>query len=190
MSAPVVTCEFSPDALARMQRITALGQGSELLLAAKAGLDPAAEIALDSIIAERFTGKGPFPADDGKLGVKTNRLRSSLRYVPAEISGDTMQAAMGSNVSYFGVHEFGYTGEVTVAAFSRRVSPTQFAKPGTGFSGKGAKAKRAHLGTETVRGHTRHMDMPARAPLGHGLADHLPELTLAMARSIAASFTA
>ena len=35
----------------------------------------------------------------------------------------------------------------------------------------------AALGKETVRAHTRWLGMPARAPMGHGIADHLPDFT-------------
>ncbi len=139
------------------------------------GMDKGLQLLLGVITRERFTGEGPFPVSDGRLGVKTNRLRLSLRSSASEIEGDTVKGALGSNTRYFGVHEEGFEGDVNVRSFTRQVSPTQFTKKGGGLSKEQRKTKASRetaLGTETVKAHTRHMRMPARGPMRHGIADH------------------
>jgi hypothetical protein len=166
--------EAGQQVIERMQ-----GMPGKMLRAIKRGMDRGGELALGKITAERFTGKGPFPEIDGRLGVKTNRLRSSLRYTGARIEGDTVTGAMGSNVEYFGVHEWGYNGQVHVEAFTRRqksrdVREVKYTKTGKVSKTKG---KLVASGIARVRAHTRWLGIPARAPLGHGLADHMSDIT-------------
>ena len=159
----------------------------EMLTAIARGMDKGLALALGKITRERFTGKGPFPVGDRKLGVRSNRLRSSLRWnvtglpgqaggEPSRIDGNTISGSMGSNVEYAGVHEYGFSGEVQVRSFRRGVSPTQFVKAGLGvLKGTrklGKEAFKAALGMEQVRAHRRRMNVPERAPLRTGLADH------------------
>jgi phage gpG-like protein len=147
---------------------------NELAGALKRGMDKGANIALGAIARERFTGQGPFPVPEHRLGVRTNRLRSSLRWASAQsiVEGDniTVTGSMGSNVEYFGIHEFGFSGEVKVKSFTRKVPPVRF-----GRLPAGPHAKRPS--TETVKAHTRRMNVPARAPLQTGLADHMQDFT-------------
>jgi hypothetical protein len=174
MSRAVFPIEFDATAKAH---IAAMEKWPEsMLLAVARGMDRGANLALGAITAERFTGQGPFPIGEGKLGVKTNRLRSSLRWAPAHIEGRTVEGAMGSNVEYFGPHEFGFNGQVHVRTHSRHVaSRGRFEKVErtSKKTGKTRKAKsQTASGLATVRSHTRWQQVPARAPLGHGLADH------------------
>lgn len=159
----------------------------EMLAAIARGMDKGLALALGKITRERFTGKGPFPVGERRLGVRSNRLRSSLRWnvtglpgqaggEPSRIAGQTVTGSMGTNAEYAGVHEYGFSGEVQVRSFRRQVSPTQFVTKGGGVA-KGTKklgkaAFKDALGMEQVRSHRRRMNMPERAPLRTGLADH------------------
>ncbi len=163
------------------------GLPQEMIEAVARGMYKGLALALGKITRSRFTGKGPFPVPQGRLGVRSNRLRSSLRWnvtgqpgqaggERSRIEGNTVTGSMGSNVEYAGVHEYGFTGEVQVRSFRRQVSPTQFVKKGLGVL-KGTKklgkeAFKAALGMESVRAHRRRMNVPARAPLGSGLREH------------------
>ena len=95
---------------------------------------------------------------------------------------------MGSNVIYFGIHEYGFDGQVHVSSFTRHVSPSQFGKAIPKSARKSKAKRRAALGTEAVRAHTRWMSMPARAPLGHGIADHVGDFTASIDSALRATW--
>ncbi len=126
---------------------------------------------------KRFSGKGPFPPAQNKLGVRSGRLRSSIRTTLPQINEATgeLSISMGSNVKYFAIHEFGYEGTVRVRGHTRRLLKATFSRGKLSrryqnelkkrlarrhFEGKGAGA-----GTG-VKSHTRKMKVPARRPLG------------------------
>lgn len=124
-------------------------------------------------VKNRFTGRGPFPVSQNRLGIRTNRLRKSLRATLVQIneSSGEMSSSMGSNVSYFAPHEFGLRGRVQVAGHTRRAVAENRRTP----SGRLTKAttgklkqnfKRGRAGYSYVRPHTRNVNTPARRPLG------------------------
>jgi phage gpG-like protein len=168
-----IKVEIPPDSralIAKLQRFPV-----ELGEAIKRGMNRAGALALGKITAERFTGLGPFPVSEHKLGVRTGRLRGSLRWTPAQsvTSGGQLievSGAMGSNVEYLGVHEFGFDGTVNVKSFTRKVPELRF-----GRAPAGPRARRPT--TETVKAHTRTMRIPARAPLRTGIEEHLDDFT-------------
>ena len=147
---------------------------ARLLAAVARGVDVAVAQTVSDIQEKRLTGEGPFPVDEGRLGVRSGRLRQSLRAVPATISGGTVSAALGSNVEYAGIHEFGGTINRTVKAGKVRLRTNR----------DGSLLKRGNLATfanarhKGVRevpfagGKTYQIVIPARAPIGHGLADN------------------
>lgn len=92
------------------------------------------------------------------LGVRTNRLRQSLRKSNATVGKRTITSSIGSNVGYFGVHEFGFDGEVTVSSHTRVISSV-FGKP-----------LKAPLRV-TVNQHRRKMKMRARHMLRDGIRE-------------------
>jgi phage gpG-like protein len=97
----------------------------------------------------RFTSeRGPFPVSQNKLGRVTGRLRQSITSTPPQINPSAGEVTMGfgSNVKYFGVHEFGYSGSVNVRAHQRK---------------NGQK----------VRSHSRFVKVAARAPMTTELRD-------------------
>lgn len=58
-------------------------------------------------VKRRFSGQGPFPAQQNRLGNKSNLLRRSIRSTSPQIRDGKVTSKMGSNVPYFGIHEFG-----------------------------------------------------------------------------------
>jgi hypothetical protein len=130
-------------------------------------------------VKERFTGKGPFPHSQNKLGVRSGRLRRSIRCTKPQVNLRTGEISMsfGSNLIYFAIHEFGMQGDVQVKGHTRRLVPTgkvnsrgRLSKryqerlkkklAANHFEGAGLKTV-AH-----VRPHKRRVKVPARAPLG------------------------
>jgi hypothetical protein len=148
----------------------------ELGEAIKRGMDKGSAIVLGKTLSERFRGQGPFPVAEHRLGIRTHRLWDSLRWTKAQsvaVGGKLVEvsASMGSNIEYFGVHEFGFEGDVQVKSFSRKVSELRFGRAPVKGKKKTVKKK------ETVRAHVRHLRIPARAPLRHGIEDHIGEFT-------------
>lgn len=90
----------------------------------------------------RFTSeRGPFPIPMAKLGFVSRRLRQSITATQPQIQegSKTVSIGFGSNVKYFRIHEFGFTGNVPVRAHTRRGKP--------------------------VRAHSRAVSIAARAPM-------------------------
>lgn len=133
-------------------------------------------------VKERFTGQGPFPIAQGKLGVRTGRLRRSIRATKPQLNLRTgeISVSYGSNVAYFAIHEFGFQGDVQVKGHTRRLDGGQKFVRGKLTKGyqdrlKKKLTKRNLDGTRTagslatttqVRPHKRKLKIAARAPLG------------------------
>lgn len=204
MTTPQIKIEIGPEGQALLARLRIAPE--RIMPAIQRGMDYGAAIALGHITRERFFGKGPFPVIEGKLGVghkRGGRLRQSLRWnstglpgkttggTPSIISGGTVTASMGSNVEYFGAHEFGFNGSVTVRAHTRRQKSRDVKFKVDRVSKKTGRAYKTNVllrkGTAEVSAHFREMNIPARAPLGHGIADHAGEFTRAISESLKAA---
>ena len=157
------------------------------MLAAVAGaMDLATQQTAADIQEERLSGEGPFPPSEGRLGVRSGRLRQSVRTTPATIEGTQVTTALGTNVVYAAIHEFGGT-------------ITRTTKPGKvrlRTDAGGNLLKRGNLATFARASHKRAREvgyaggktltitMPARAPFGHGVADHQALFRLAIGRAL------
>jgi hypothetical protein len=108
MSAVTITITLPPESQAMIEHFKQMPL--ELPRAIKRGMDRALPIVAGRIVERRLSGKGPFPPIQHQLGEVTGRLRRSVRAEPAVISGDTVTGAIGSNVVYASVHEFGWSG--------------------------------------------------------------------------------
>jgi hypothetical protein len=131
------------------------------------GLDRANLIVLSRVQRSRFTGVGPFPVPQQKLGHRSRRLIRSLgasRAIVRQASTLRVGSGIGSNVAYFGVHEFGFEGAVAVPAHQRKMPAIQRT------SSKG-KQYTIPAGIQSVRAHSRKMKVPARRPLFAGLIE-------------------
>jgi hypothetical protein len=160
MPAPIVI-ELTPGAQAVIAKLQRFPQ--EMGQAIKRGMDDAGNTAWREITIQRFSGKGPFPVVEHRLGSRTERLKQSLFYRAATVatvgSNVAVTGTMGSyGVKYFPWHEYGYTGIQRV--------PSHFRK-NLRFSSK-HKPKPIVI----VKGYTRTMNIPARAAMHHGIADH------------------
>lgn len=141
------------------------------------------------ISAERLTGQGPFPVGEHKLGVVTNRLRGSLRWTQAQVSGSKATSSIGTNVAYAGANEFGFAGSVQVKAHTRRVASVDGSKTTLAAAAKASKIRRkvkpsVSIGTGQVKAHTRQMNIPERAPIRTGIGEHSALLTDAIGAAI------
>lgn len=124
---------------------------------------------ISQIVRQRLTGQGPFDPSQNRLGVRTNRLRSSLRRSNARVEGANVVSSIGSNVAYLAAHEFGFDGDVTVRAHTRQLN-TLGGRPVNQQRLRRAQrrdSERGQIGSKQVevRSHQRRLRLPARAPI-------------------------
>jgi hypothetical protein len=113
------------------------------------------------------------------------------------LTGLTIYSGIGSNVRYLGVHEFGFSGTVTVKAHDRRfasVDGTQFEGARRSISMREAaslrrtKKKKDEVGfregVSRVKQHTRKMEFPERAPIRKGVEERLGSYREAMSKAV------
>jgi hypothetical protein len=113
----------------------------------------------DDILNRRFTGHGPFPPSEHRLGVVDGELRKSMKIFPPKLSGDTITLAAGGTVKYFDVHEYGFSGTVSVRAHERKIKRKR-------------RRRKGEAATTMVKAHQReNVVIPARAPLRTGFED-------------------
>ncbi|HTJ77943.1 MAG TPA: hypothetical protein VL357_03030 [Rariglobus sp.] len=150
-----------------------------LLKAVRTTLNYELGLAVGHIQKDRLTGKGPFPAADGRLGVRTNRLRQSVWQAPAQIAGNVITASIGSNVKYAAIHEYG--GAFQVKAHKRRIIAfDRYERRGRGLV-KTQSGIRGAIKSYTI-------NFPARAPFRRGLEDRLPRIGQALSTAVVQAF--
>lgn len=128
-------------------------------------LDAQMQITLGHITARRMTGRGPYPASEHKLGVRTGRLRQSLRASKAVVRGGNIEAGIGTNVKYAGLHEFG--GTIAPHTITARLG----------------KSLRFVIGGKVIfRKSVKHpgATYPERAPIYTGIEDRQNEIAAAL----------
>lgn len=112
---------------------------------------------------ERFTGRGPFPVADGKLGVRTGLMRRSLQATrPQVVTGGAVQTRLSATVKYWAAHEFGGTQDIK--AHRRKVATRDIFAAG----------QRIASGVAQVRAHKRRV--PERRPLGTAIDEHAEKI--------------
>lgn len=159
-------------------KVLELANGNARFVRAMArGIGQASQEIVGIAVKEAFTGKGPFPPAQHRLGVVTGRLKKAIRATSPSVnlSDSTIDVSFGSNVSYFAIHEFGFKGTIQVRGHTRKFTGTRSFKRGRLTKASSSKFKsvlakrefegRGKLYTQ-VRPHGRKLDVPARAPLG------------------------
>lgn len=139
---------------------------------------------LGRAVKNRFTGKGPFPVSENRLGIVTNLLRKSLRATAVQVNSASgqMSVSLGSNVSYFAAHEFGFSGKVQVRGHTRKaVADSRNSRGKITRAGinnlKASKLVRGRSNYSLVRPHSRQVKIPARRPLFTEINSPATELT-------------
>lgn len=148
------------------------GLKPEVLRAALArGLNRGAMRLVGKISQDRLTGKGPFPVPQQRLGVRSGRLRQSVRASEAKITGEQVSVSIGSAVKYAAVHEFGWSGTQPVAAHQRMIT-------------KAFGVKLAQPVAVAVKAHQRKVNIPERRPFRTGIESNVPALENELARQV------
>lgn len=178
-----VQIQLSPKAQALLAAAPAWPLALKPAIAAALDLQNSASIGY--ITRNKLSVRGPHT-----LGRITSRLALSVRATKAVVSGDAILSAIGSNVKYAGVHEFGFDGVVQVKAFTRRqVSNDVLAGQRRGFTARGKRERLSASGIARVKAHTRRVHFPARAMFRTGIEERLPNYSRALSRAIIAVFT-
>ena len=147
--------KVSGDALQVMERIK---DRAGLMHALAGAVDKQNQFSVGRIVQDRMNGVGPFPPEQHRLGFRTGLLKGSLHASAAQVSGDGIRSAIGSNVRYAAIHEFG-----GVIHHPRRVG---FVRLRTDAKGNQLRrgnlaifASRAHKRFESVRSHAGAYDV-------------------------------
>ncbi len=153
-----------------------------------AAMDKENQFTIGHIQSEHLTGQGPFPVEQHKLGVRTNRLRSSLRASDAEVVSDRIISGIGTNVVYAAIHEFG--GRIHHGARSGSVRLRTNAQ-GNLLHQPGSRqlavfAKSSHKRAKEVKfsAQAYDVDMPARAPITTGIEERAENYGAAVSAAV------
>lgn len=160
------TVEVTPEARALVRRMQ---DRRRIAVVVARALDLQNELTVGSIQEERLTGKGPFPPAQHRLGVRTNRLRSSVRPSKAVVTDTGAESSIGTNVKYARAHEYGVDETVMVRPHTRRGQRLMTLRGGQGQR----VVKRAQGPDVAVGSHKRRMRLPARAPITTGVRERL-----------------
>jgi hypothetical protein len=138
---------------------------------------------------------GPRPQ---KLGVASNRLRSSLNASKAKILGNTIESIIGTNVKYAGAHEHGVDKVVQVKSHTRgRYDHSKLGAGSatllsfdmkTGRIKKGRTVKRAQTSEIQVKAFKRHMKMPKRSFIAPSIEARQQDYSAAISAAILAAW--
>ena len=182
-----ISIQLSPAA----QKITANLQKlpAQAALVIAGAMDEANQFALANIVEKHLTGKGPFPVEENRLGERSHMLRNSARTAPAVVDGDKVISAIGSNVKYAGLHEFG--GRITIPARKVKVRLRTNAD-GSLMRQLGQLAifaKKSHKRAKEIETQTEAYDvtMPARAPFRTGITEMAPRYSKSISAAIIAA---
>lgn len=157
-----------------------------------AAMDKENQFTLGAIKTERLTGRGPFPPSDHRLGQVTGRLRGSANASPAQAQGDKIDSAIGSNVIYAAVHEFGRPIHHKARQMKLRhktdARGNLVKQLGNSNLLMFARAGHKRARETTVEAKAYDVDMPERAPFRTGIRECLPHYTASFSAAIAAEW--
>jgi hypothetical protein len=184
MDAPIFIVELTPESLEAVKRLKDLPY--KIPLAMKRGVDAAMPQVIADIKSNRLSGKGPFPPSQHRLGEVTGALKGAVVPLPSrtEVTETTATVTGGLTVPgiiYAPVHEFGFVGSESVRPFVRRLTVQRQVLTERGIlSGRSRKRSVTTSREVNVRGFTRNMNIPARAPFRTGMAENLPKIRAAI----------
>jgi len=188
-SAAVIQIELTPGSLAFLKRFETLP--AEVLEGIRRGMDKVLDYTVSDIKEKRLSGKGPYPVAEGRLGQVSSQYFESLRTSPPRIIDEnTVTGAIGTRVKYARIHEYG-------GVIKRTVKPGKV-RLRTDRNGELLRngnlaifANKTHADSRVrevayAGGGSYEIHIPARAPIGHGVADNAATFSRAIAREMKA----
>jgi phage gpG-like protein len=178
MSGDSITVEMRAEAL--LARL--LGTSDRLMSTLRIVVNRLSIEVQSAVKEDKLTGQA--------LHVRTGTLRRSINRVVNEGPSGVL-ATVGTNVKYAAVHEYGFNGDVTVRAHTRKIraaSDLAYRKLKSGGTAEQSDASFASMSGGTravtsprpsvsnVREHTRHMRMPERSFLRSTLREKGPAI--------------
>lgn len=182
---PAISITLSPG----LQQLMANGPAPIVHRAVAQALDFENELTVGATVRDRMSFPRGVPPTMEGLRVQTGHLRRSLRRSKAVVTANGAVSAIGSNVGYFGPHEFGFHGTVSVKSHERQLPKRYLLTTGQTVDRKTAGRAgfltrkgtlRAGLGQElpdrtvTVRAHSREANVPARQMVRRTVAARMP----------------
>lgn len=147
------------------------------------------ELTVARIQRTKLSRRGP-----DTLGVRTGLLRRSVHPAAPMISGTSVISGIGSNVRYMAPHEFGIDRDVQVRAHSRHGGAGDTFKVGKDWAMTRSQARkrgldprnltRTAMGFAQVSAHSRHMILPARAPIRRSIQERIANYGRAISEAI------
>jgi len=128
------------------------------------GVEEGSAQLLAKIQKERLTGQGPFPVAQKRLGNVSGHLKETMRFSRATFAGGKLKTSVGSNVKYFGRHEFGGGGRQVRVGAHRVKAHTR-----TKLFGR---SQRVEMPAHTRQAYLRKDNMPKREPVMAGVREH------------------
>jgi hypothetical protein len=178
-----ISITLSPEAEQIVRNMPTLP--ARMAAAIVSGMKEANKFAVAKIKAEHLTGQGPFPVEEHRLGNRTWRLRGSVwDSDPQDMGNGKIESAIGSNVSYAAIHEFGGrihhpSREQTVRhrLDARGALMTQVVTRKNGKSFVGlifARKSHKRVREMKVKAKAYDINMPERMPFRTGIAESQP----------------
>lgn len=170
---PQIKFELSAEAAEMAAR---LGDRKALVTVARA-LDAENQLTIAHISTVRMRGNDgkSWPVELHVLGIRTGRFYKSLRHSRAVVSGEQVDSAIGSNVKYAGIHEFGGTIKVGarkgVARLRENKGGTLVRQPSNGNLAVFARKTHKRVKQVAYEAKAHDIEIPARAPVTHGIQD-------------------
>jgi phage gpG-like protein len=175
------------------------GPAAVIMPAIARALDRENEYTVGQTVRERMSfPRGQQSTMEG-LRVQTSRLRRSLTRSRAVVTQGGVTSSIGSNVKYYGVHEFGYSGIQSVKQHTRKLPTRYFLTQGVTVSHRDAGRAglltragklRKGFGTKTdaryitVPAHLRKVNLPARQMVQRTVQARMPLYQLAIAEAV------
>jgi phage gpG-like protein len=185
-----VKIELTPEAESRIAGLQSLPV--RVVQAVSSAMKNENDLTLSHIQREHLNGVGPFPPEQHRLGRRTGRLVHSINASAPVINGNNVDSAIGSNVIYAAIHEFG--GRIKKPAHQQKVRLKTDARGNLvrqlGHSNlatfAGADEKRARESTVNVGAHD--IEMPERAPIRTGIGERKPSYARSISAAIVSAF--
>ena len=173
MSNAQIKLTLTPEAEAIVSKMEKMP--ADMVAAVARAMDTGNQLAIANIQQNHLTGQGPFPVEQHKLGRVTGLLRQSVHASPAVVQGTKISSAIGSNLVYAAIHEFG--GRIHHEARQTKVRLRTDAQGNLIHQLKNSNlamfARASHKRVKEVKAEVPayDVDMPARAPFSTGIEE-------------------
>ncbi len=188
---------------AATQRLLDGTASAAVLRRVQQAIDHQNELTIGAAVEKRMSFPRTSRSTPEGLRVQSGRLRRSLTRSKARLEGDSIVSAIGSNVSYFGAHEFGFQGSVTVRSHTRRnadrvqtadgsVLTAGAARRAGAFKTSGKPRRGGRFvsgGSHTVKSHSREMNLPARQMVRKTITERAESYRTAIGTAVQEGFS-